>query len=169
MVKIIEEISTKEGLTECIDAAITEIMQFSFHDAEPFDEYDVDCIAEYFKTMLNYKSGNLTEKEMQIGLRNIEPVFMAIKSGVFTSVWSDGTEIVTNCTYNPQTGEVVAEVTETLPSKGAQLEEEYIDVVLNGKSIRKEVCAVCHNYTMQNKPGDKWDYKECPGCGNFVG
>lgn len=172
MIKIIEDISTKAGLTKCIDDAVTAIMQFSFDDAEPFNEYDVDCIASYFKLMLNYRSGNLTEKEMQTGLRNIEPVFTTIKSGVFTSVWGDGTEIVTNCTYNLQTGEVVAEVSDSLPESDATLEEEYIDVVMNGKSVRKEVCPECHSYVMKNNSrndcGHITYWTECPDCGNYV-
>lgn len=172
MVKIIEEISTKEGLTKCLDKAVKEVMQFSFHDAEPFDEYAVDCIATYFKLMLNYKNGNLTEKEMQAGLMNLEPVYLQRLAGIFTSVWDDGTEIVTPCTYNRETGEVTAEVAETLPGKGAELEEEYIDVVLDGKSVRKEVCKECHGYVMQSIMREHCghtEYKmECPACDSPV-
>ena len=172
MVKIIDDISTKEGLTKCLDKAVKEVMQFSFHDAKPFDEYDVDCIADYFKLMLNYKMGNLTEKEMLAGLTNLEPLYLPWVAGVFTSLWDDGTEIVTPGTYNRETGEVTADVTETLPGKGAQLKEEYIDVVLNGKSVRKEVCAACHGYAMKNNSRDDCGHitywTECPGCGNYV-
>lgn len=44
---------------------------------------------------------------------------------VFTSIWSDGSVITTPCTYDPETGEVFPETSNSADPDGC-LEREYI-------------------------------------------
>lgn len=70
----------------------------------------------------------------------------------FTSVWDDGSEIVTSCVYNPKTGEVDAEVTNKNPDGG--LSREYITLP-DGEE--KEVCKFCHCFVLKTVVDDKAD------------
>jgi hypothetical protein len=70
----------------------------------------------------------------------------------FTSVWGDGSEIVTPCVYNPKTGEVDAEKVDENPDGG--LTREFITLP-NGEE--KEVCKFCHGFVLKTVVGDHAD------------
>jgi len=85
----------------------------------------------------------------------------------YTSVWDNGTVIVTKAEYDPETGEVTAETSDSDPGDAA-LEREYI-LLHNGDEI--DVCTTCHEYTTRKVVGDRADqsygeYDECrnPEC-----
>lgn len=168
MIQIIEDISTKKGLTKCIDDAVTAIMKFSFHDAEPFDEFDVDRIASYLKLELNHRSANLTDEEFALALENLNNGGGLLKCK-FTSVWDNEAEIVTYAEYDPETGEVFAQESECSPGD-PELVTEFITVVINGQSYIKEVCKECHEFVLESRTEESGKhvmyFKECPGCHN---
>jgi hypothetical protein len=62
----------------------------------------------------------------------------------FTSVWSDGSEIVTPSTYNPETKEVSAKAIDANPD--GSLEREYITLP-DGTELK--VCTECHEYVLK--------------------
>jgi hypothetical protein len=62
----------------------------------------------------------------------------------FTSVWSSGLELTTDCKYNPATGEVVPTGCEANVASDEILEEEFI--TLEDKSTIP-VCLECHTHT----------------------
>ena len=156
---ILENVSKK--MDEMVDTIIK-----CFED--PLDENDTEALAILFKIKLNHASGNLTEKEAVQAVAN-----MNTKSSVvlcmYTSEWSDGTVITTPGTYDTVTGEVIPEMSGTLPATDATLEEVYIDVVINGESCRRTVCPECHEYTLNINaveiPGHLTYVSSCPGCG----
>ncbi|MFA5457538.1 MAG: hypothetical protein WC261_07925 [Synergistaceae bacterium] len=132
---------------------------------EPLDEYAVDKLADLFKVKLNLRMGNLTEEEAASGIRNIDNCTV-VKECMFVSEWDDGCVIKTWAGYNIETGQVYPEEAQSLPGKGAALEEEYIDIVLNGRLERKNVCPECHGYTLVTYPDEHCSpVTECPGCG----
>lgn len=66
----------------------------------------------------------------------------------FTSVWSDGTIITTDCEYDPETGEVSSETSDTEVSDDAILEHEFI--TLPGEDEETlDVCTTCHSYVLK--------------------
>ena len=82
----------------------------------------------------------------------------------FTSVWDDGSEITTPCTYNPETGEVNPESSNADPD--GCLEREYI-ILPDEEEL--EVCTSCHEYVLKTvmNPGighDLNEEQECPQC-----
>lgn len=82
----------------------------------------------------------------------------------FTSDWSDGTSITTPCIYDPKTGEVTPESSNTDPS--GSLEREHITLP---DGDEKDVCTTCHEYVMKSvmNPGTtKHDLVEEQVCSN---
>ena len=152
---ILENVSKK--MDELVDSIIK-----CFED--PLDEHDTEALAILFKIKLNHASGNLTEKEAVQAVAN-----MNTKSNVvlcmFTSEWSDGTVITTPGTYDTVTGEVIPEMSGTLPAADATLEEEYIDVVINGESCRRMICPECHSSVLSGAAAGIPESTYCPGCG----
>lgn len=65
----------------------------------------------------------------------------------FTSIWSDGSIVTTPCIYNPETGEVIPEVSNG-PIPTGSLEREYITLP-DGEE--KDVCPVCHGFVMKSE------------------
>ena len=63
----------------------------------------------------------------------------------FSSVWDDGTEITADAIYDPTTGRIEAETSDSEPGSDC-LEQEYIQLP-DGTEI--EVCTTCHEYTME--------------------
>ena len=88
---------------------------------------------------------------------------------IFTSVWSDGSEITTNCELDPRTGEVFPESVDIDPD--GTLECEYITLE-SGEEI--PVCMDCHSFILQTvmipdeHTHDLHEVKECknPDCDN---
>lgn len=66
----------------------------------------------------------------------------------FTSVWDDGSQIMTPCKYDAKTGEIFPETTDFCP-KGS-LVREYITLP-DGSDL--EVCTVCHEFVMKKVMG----------------
>ena len=83
----------------------------------------------------------------------------------FTSVWDNNAEITTDAKYNPKTGEITAETSDSDPGKDAYLEREYIELP-DGDEI--EVCTTCHEYTMRTimASGQGHSYDEEQVCRN---
>ena len=154
-----------ENVSKKMDELVGSIIE-CFED--PLDEHDTEALAILFKIKLNHASGNLTEKEAVQAVSNINSRSSVVLCR-FTSEWSDGTVITTPGTYDTVTGEVTPEVSDSIPSQDATLEEEYIDVVINGESCRRTVCPECHEYTMNTEgidiPGHLTYVTSCPGCG----
>lgn len=150
-----------ENVSKKMDELVGSIIE-CFED--PLDENDTEALAILFKIKLNHASGNLTEKEAVQAVAN-----MNTKSSVvlcmYTSEWSDGTVITTPGTYDTVTGEVIPEMSGTLPAADATLEEEYIDVVINGESCRRRVCPECHEYVLSDEVAETPATAHCPGCG----
>ena len=85
----------------------------------------------------------------------------------YTSIWSDGAEVTTSGTYDPDTGAVDAEVSKG-PIPEGSLEREFITLE-NGDEL--DVCRDCHEYVLKTAVGDRADlsfgeYEECsnPNC-----
>jgi hypothetical protein len=81
----------------------------------------------------------------------------------FTSVWNDGSDVVTTPgTYDPKTGEVDAEVSKG-PIPEGTLDREFITLP-NGDE--KDVCTTCHSYVLKKVVGDRADcsYGELEEC-----
>ena len=61
------------------------------------------------------------------------------------------------------------EEAQSFPGKGAALEEEHVDIVLNGRLERKKICPECHEYTLvttsEDHCGHTAYFTRCPGCG----
>jgi hypothetical protein len=79
---------------------------------------------------------------------------------LFVSEWDNGCRIESFCHYNPDTGEVVAESSNSDPGSHTSLYREYIlinDNALNSKIMG--VCMNCHSYVI-NSSG-KCPNKEC--------
>lgn len=154
-----------ENVSKKMDELVGSIIE-CFED--PLDEQETDALAALFKIKLNHASGNLTEKEAVQAVANIN-IRSSIVLCMFTSEWSDGTVITTPGTYDTVTGEVVPEMSGTLPAADATLEDEYIDVVINGESCRRRVCPDCHGYAMTTNavdiPGHLTYITSCPDCG----
>ena len=79
----------------------------------------------------------------------------------FTSIWDDGSEITTPCTYDPKTGEVFPKSSKSAP-EGCMV-REYITL----PDEELEVCTNCHGYVLKSVIGDRADlsygeYTECP-------
>lgn len=65
----------------------------------------------------------------------------------FTSVWSDGSVLTTECTYNINTGEVTpTELEPSTMSIDANLEREFIEFE-DGETM--EVCMDCHCFVLK--------------------
>lgn len=81
----------------------------------------------------------------------------------YTSVWDNNAEITTDAEYDPETGEVTAETSDSDPGNDACLEREYIELP-DGDEI--DVCATCHSYTMHGvmNPGQGHDLNEEQEC-----
>ena len=85
----------------------------------------------------------------------------------FTSIWDDGSVVTTPGTYDPETGEVDAEVSKG-PIPTGCLEREFITLP---DGDEKDVCMQCHSYVLKTVMGDLADgsygeYEECsdPDC-----
>ena len=68
---------------------------------------------------------------------------MSLIKCAFVSMWDDGSQIVTDCIYDNETGSVSAEMSDADPD--ASLEREYI--TLEGEEI--DVCTTCHEFIMK--------------------
>ena len=154
-----------ENVSKKMDELVGSIIE-CFED--PLDEQDTEALAILFKIKLNHASGNLTEKEAVQAVANINSRSNVVLC-MFTSEWSDGTVITTPGTYDTVTGEVTPEVSDSTPSQDATLEEEYIDVVIDGESRRRTVCPECHEYLLvtdsEDHCGHTYYYTKCPECG----
>ena len=85
----------------------------------------------------------------------------------FTSEWDDGSVVVTQCTYDPDTGEVNPDAADIDPD--ASLEREFITLRPGSRSEEEiKVCPECHAYTMKTILGDRADqsYGEMEICRN---
>ena len=83
----------------------------------------------------------------------------------FTSLWNSGTEINTTAEFDPETGEVTPDTSDSLPGDDDILDREYITLP-DGEEL--EVCTYCHEYTMKVEVGDNADlsYGESNVCRN---
>jgi hypothetical protein len=72
---------------------------------------------------------------------------------VFTSIWSEGSEITTPCTYDPKTREVFPELSDSADPDG-YLEREYITL---SNEDELNVCTNCHRYVLIPVVGDLAD------------
>ncbi len=149
-----------ENVSKKMDDLVGSIIE-CFKD--PLDEQDTEALAILFKIKLNHASGNLTEKEAVQAVANMNSRSSVVLC-MFTSVWSDGTIITTPSTYDTGTGEVIPEMSDTLPPSDATLEEEYIDVVINGESCRRMVCPECHSSVLSGAAAGIPESTYCPGC-----
>ena len=86
-----------------------------------------------------------------------------IITGVFVSVWSDGSEIRTPGALNLSTGEVNATMSDTDPD-GSLVREYFKDK--DGEEY--EVCTTCHEYILKTaiNPGIGHDLNEEQVCSN---
>jgi len=82
----------------------------------------------------------------------------------FTSEWSDGSIVTTNCEYDSKTGYVNPEVSKGIVPIGLLL-KEYITLE-NGDVLN--VCQDCHEYVIKSVVGDLNDlsYGEYDQCSN---
>jgi hypothetical protein len=82
----------------------------------------------------------------------------------FTSEWSDGSTVTTQCVYNPDTGEVTPEVSQG-PVPTGTLDEEYITLP-DGTLIN--ICMVCHSFVLKPamNPGIGHTLYEAEECRN---
>jgi hypothetical protein len=90
---------------------------------------------------------------------------MSIVKCTFTSIWDDGSEIVTPANFDTKTGEVFADFADVDPN--GSLEEEFITINKGADDEdEKEVCPVCHSYIMKTvmNPGIGHDLNEEEQC-----
>ena len=80
----------------------------------------------------------------------------------FTSVWDDGSVVVTPCEYDPKSGKAEPEVSKGAAPTG-MVTREFITLA-DGEE--KEVCLECHEHTLKAVVGDRADlsYGECAVC-----
>ena len=151
------------NVSKAMDDAIAHIVT-AFE--EPLNEGEVKLLVDLFHIKLNHASGNLTEKEAVAGVNNLDRKD-ALLECTFTSEWDNGTAIVTRGLYNRETGHVssdISDISDSTPDKDALLNEEYIDVVIRGESVRYSVCPHCHEYIMQYASSED-DELHCCNCG----
>ena len=66
---------------------------------------------------------------------------MAIEKGTFTSVWSDGAEITTDCTFDRETNNIPTVESSSDDSDHGNLVKEY---VTDKDGVKHIVCENCH-------------------------
>jgi len=66
---------------------------------------------------------------------------MAIEKGTFTSVWSDGTEITTDCEFDRETNEITTVENSSDDTDHGNLVKEY---VTDNNGTKLIVCENCH-------------------------
>ena len=80
----------------------------------------------------------------------------------YTSIWDNGSEVITHCFYDPKTGEVTPEVSKGRIPEGS-LVREYITLA-DGDEL--DVCMDCHGYTLKSvmQSGISHNYDEVQVC-----
>ncbi len=73
----------------------------------------------------------------------------------YTSIWSCGAEINSTAEYDPITGELDVEISNSMPDDSSILKREYITLP-DEEEI--EVCTDCHAFTMGVVVGDNADF-----------
>lgn len=106
---------------------------------EPLEETEVAEISGFFKIALNHASGNLTDEESEIAVRNLSRSDGWLE-GTLTSEWDDGTVATTTALYNPKTKDVQVSPSHLRASE-TLLSSRYVDVVIDGELVRKDIWA----------------------------
>lgn len=71
---------------------------------------------------------------------------MAIEQGTFTSVWSDGTEITTDCKFDRETNNIPTVESSSDDSDHGNLVKEY---VTDKDGVEHIVCENCHDQILR--------------------
>ena len=71
---------------------------------------------------------------------------MAIEKGTFTSVWSDGTEITTDCKFDRETNNIPTVESSSDDSDHGNLVKEY---VTDKDGVEHIVCENCHDQILR--------------------
>ena len=119
---------------------------------EPLEEDEVAKIALFFKIALNNRSGNLTDEEAEIALRNINRTDSWLE-GTLTSEYQDGTTCSDLLLFDPKTKVIQCHKDHVFWKK--PLTDKYLDVVINGTLHRKPLLGAPPSYPRKIIPQEE--------------